>query len=293
MILSGFSDEAGQSLDTQIKATQELGWSYISARSINGQNIHDLPEDVFESVVRRLDTAGITIYEFGSLIGSWSKPIESDFAITLAEVESAIPRMQRLGTRLIRIMSYGQKPWGENQEEEERFRRLREIVKRFSDAGLQAVHENCMNWGGFSAEHTLRLIDAVPGLKLIFDTGNPVFQRDRSKPQPHPWQDPLAFYHAIKDHVLHVHIKDCLNPPEGSEEPERYTTPGEGLARLPEVLTALSANGYEGGFAIEPHVATVFHSTDNDSVDESQCYQSYVEYGRRFERLLKEVHTET
>ncbi|MFT4901707.1 MAG: sugar phosphate isomerase/epimerase [Lentimonas sp.] len=288
MTLTGFTDEAGQGLETQIKATQALGWKHLSARSIDGQNIHDLPESDFNQVADRLDEAGIKVIEFGSLIGSWSKPIDSNFDITLAEIERAIPRMQRLGTKMIRIMSYAQNPWGTDQHEAERFRRLREIVKRFADAGLHALHENCMNWGGFSAQHSLRLIEAVPGLKLIFDTGNPVFQRDRSKAQPHPWQDPLEFYHSIKAHVAHVHIKDCLNPCAGSDEPQRYTLPGEGLARLPELLAALKADGYAGAYAIEPHIATVFHAKEDTPIDKEQCYRSYVDYGRDFEKMLRD-----
>ena len=128
------------------------------------------------------------------MIGNWGKRIASDFSITLAEIALAIPRMQRLETPIIRIMSYAQEPWGQDQHEAERFRRLREIVNRFADAGITAIHENCMNWGGFSADHTLRLVEEVPGLKLVFDTGNPVFQRDRSKPEPYPWQDPMEFW---------------------------------------------------------------------------------------------------
>ncbi len=286
MILTGFTDEAGQSLDTQIKATKALGWKHLSARSIEGKNIHDLPQAEFDVAADRLDEAGIKVIEFGSLIGSWSKTIDSDFDLTLGEIERAIPRMHRLGTKLIRIMSYAQNPWGEDQKENERFQRLREIVKRFADADLQAVHENCMNWGGFSAEHTLRLVEEVPGLKLIFDTGNPVFQRDRSKPKPYPWQDPLEFYHATKEHVAHVHVKDCLNPPEGSDEPERYTMPGDGQARLAEILQALKTDGYDGAFAIEPHIATVFHASDEQDIDPEQCYNSYVEYGEALAAML-------
>ena len=137
MILTGFTDEAGQALKTQIKATQALGWKHLSARSIDGQNIHDLSETNFNAAADQLDAAGIQVIEFGSLIGSWSKPIESDFALTLAEIERAIPRMQRLGTKLTRIMSYAQKPWAEDQFEAERFRRLREIVARFADAACK------------------------------------------------------------------------------------------------------------------------------------------------------------
>jgi len=286
MYLTGFADEAARDLETQIKATQEIGWTQISARGVNGSNIHELPQEEFETVDGQLEAAGITIPEFGSLIGNWGKKISSDFEITLAEVARAIPRMQRLGTKLIRIMSYAQEPWGSEQFEEERFRRLREIHARFADAGLQAIHENCMNWGGFSAEHTLRLVEEVPGLKLVFDTANPVFQLDRAKPEPFPWQDPLEFYQKVKDHVVHVHIKDCTNPPAGEAEPAKYTLPGQGQAKVREILTALKNDGYTGGLAIEPHVATVFHAVDDTEPDWQQCYHSYVEYGHATNKLV-------
>jgi len=188
--------------------------------------------------------------------------------------------MQRLGTKLVRIMSYAQNPWGAEQNEAERFRRLREIVSRFADAGLVAVHENCMNWGGFSSDHTLRLIEEVPGLKLVFDTGNPIFQRDRSQPQTDgsfPWQDAFAFWEAVRDHVAHIHVKDCLNPTNDDVEPE-YTMPGEGIARVKDILADALNRGYDGWIAIEPHVATVFHAKEGETVDWDQCYTSYVEY---------------
>lgn len=289
MYLTGFADEAARDLSTQIKATKEIGWTRISARGVNGSNIHELPQAEFDAVADQLDAEGITIPEFGSLIGNWGKKISSDFDITLAEVERAIPRMQRLGTKLIRIMSYAQEAWGSDQNEAERFRRLREIHTRFADAGLQAIHENCMNWGGFSAEHTLRLVEEVPGLKLVFDTANPVFQLDRSKPEPFPWQDPLEFYQKVKEHVVHVHIKDCANPPTGETEPAAYTLPGDGQARVREILTALKAEGYKGGLAIEPHVATVFHAVTGAEPDWQQCYDSYVEYGHATNTLVADL----
>ena len=283
--LTGFADEASRDIDLQILATKDLGWAAISTRMVGNANIHDMPEEDFLAAADKLAAAGIIVPEFGSAIGNWGKKISSDFSITLAEIERAIPRMKRLGTPMIRIMSYAQEPWGADQNEQERFRRLREIVKRFADAGLTAVHENCMNWGGFSAEHSLRLVEEVPGLKLLFDTGNPVFQLDRSKPEPFPWQDPLDFWLKVKDHVAHIHIKDCINPVAADVEPE-YTMPGHGQAKLREILTDAHKSGYKGWIAIEPHVATVFHAPDPSAVDWDQCYSSYVEYGRQFVRLI-------
>jgi sugar phosphate isomerase/epimerase len=288
MQLTGFSDEASRDLGKQIQATRELGWRNISARMIGDRNIHELTDSQFERVADQLDEAGIHVPEFGSLIGNWAKSITGDFRITIAEVDRAIPRMKRLGTKIIRVMSYAQRPWGERQYEEERFRRLRHIVQRFSDAGLVAAHENCMNWGGFSPSHTLRLIEEVPGLKLIFDTGNPIFQRDRSKPEPFPWQNSFEFWKAVRDHVVHIHIKDCRYPVGNAIEPV-YTMPGEGDAAIREILKDAWARGYRGYLAIEPHVATVFHASDQSRVHEEQCYNSYVEYGRRMEALLESI----
>ncbi|MFD2157683.1 sugar phosphate isomerase/epimerase family protein [Rubritalea tangerina] len=282
--LSGFADEAGRSIETQINALKALGWCQLSARGIDGTNIHDLSEDDFERVASAVEEAGIEVVEFGSLIGSWSKSIHSDFDLTLGEVERCIPRMQRLGTKIVRVMSYAQEPWGEEQYVAERVRRLSEVVSRFSDAGITVAHENCMNYGGFSSAHTLELVEKVEGMKLIFDTGNPVFQRDRSHSDPQPWQDAYAFYEAVRELVVHVHVKDCLNPVRDGVEPE-YTFPGEGQGQVERIMKDLLGRGYSGSIAIEPHVATVFHAQESE-VDWRQCYESFVHYGRAFESLL-------
>jgi len=188
MIYCGIGDEGGNALSSQIAATRELGWHHLEARNVTvpgfpKANLHDLPDAAFELAVRELTDAGVRIYGFASTIGNWAKRIEDPFEITLAEVARAIPRMQRLGTRYVRIMSYKVRD-DDDQMEAERFRRMREVTRRFLDAGLQPVHENCMNYGGMSPEHARRLLAEVPGLKWVFDTANPVFNQDWSKPAP-------------------------------------------------------------------------------------------------------------
>src|SRR5262249_16172962 len=148
----------------------------------------------------------------GSAIANWGKRIDQPFDSSLGEAQRAIVRMQRLGTKLVRIMSFavleGRAPG--DQLKEERFRRLRELVALFRDAGLHPVHENCMNYGGMGYPFSLELVENVPGLKLVFDTGNPVFSDDRSRPEPYPKQDAWEFYQQVKPHVAYVHIKDGL-----------------------------------------------------------------------------------
>jgi len=284
MILTGFTDEASSDLNKQIQVTQELAWNYISARTIGSANVHEISDQEFDQFCEQLEIHNIKVAEFGTLIGSWSKRIDSDWEITLAEINRCIPRMQKLGVKYARVMSYAQNNWGEDQAEQERFKRLREIVARFKDAGLEALHENCMNYGGFSADHTLSLIEEVPDLRLIFDTGNPIFQRDRSKADPQPWQNSYGFYQKVKSHIAHIHVKDAIMHSEDGE-PE-YTFPGEGNAQLDLIFTDLKKENYQGFVAIEPHMGKVFHLNEENKKPE-YMYEVYKEFGQRFQTFIE------
>jgi sugar phosphate isomerase/epimerase len=290
MIRLGIGDEAGSRLETQIAATRALGWRHLEMRSVEvpgfaKANFHDLPEPAFEAAAEQLSDAGIGVYCFGSTIGNWAKRIEDPFEITLAEVERAIPRMQRLGTRFIRIMSY--KPRDDaDQMEAERFRRLCEVTRRFLDAGVQPVHENCMNYGGMSWQHALRLLENVPGLKWVFDTANPVFNDDRSKPAPHPKQDPWEFYLRVKPWIVHVHVKDARWIPAKNDAD--YTFPGEGDGCVSRILGDLLASGYDAGISIEPHMVVVFHDA-HSKASEADTQANFIAYGRRLEKLISEL----
>ena len=50
MYLTGFADEAADTLAGQIKATKALGWKCIEARSVGGKNVHDLSEADFDKL---------------------------------------------------------------------------------------------------------------------------------------------------------------------------------------------------------------------------------------------------
>jgi sugar phosphate isomerase/epimerase len=290
MTLTGIADEAGAGIDAQIRATKELGWSCIEARSVEvpgfpKANLHDLPDKAFDLAAARLHAAGIGVYCFGSTIMNWSKTVETPWETTLAEVQRAIARMQRLGTKFVRIMSF--KPADEAYRiPTVVFERVREVANRFLDAGLQPLHENCMNHGGMSWQHALELLDRVPGLQWLFDTANPIFNPDRSKPKPWPKQDPWEFWTRVRDHAAHIHIKDATwNPAKNDAD---YNWPGEGQGRVRDILEDALARGYDAGISLEPHLAAVFHDASVQASAEAQ-FNSYVEYGRRLEKLIQEI----
>jgi len=288
MYLTGFADEAGGAIDVQIKATLELGWKNIESRNVEGGNIHNVSDEVFDMVAGKLADAGVAINCCGSAIANWGKKIDQPFDSSLEETARAIPRMQKLGTKLIRIMSFAVLPdrGPDDQMEDERFRRVNELTRMFLDAGIQPVHENCMNYGGMGYTYTLKLLENVPGLKLVYDTGNPVFTDDRSQPAPYPKQSAWDFYRTVKDHVAYIHIKDGVWNAETQKC--EFTHAGEGDGDVRRIVKDALDSGYDGGISMEPHLAVVFHDEAVQSADDVK-YANYVEYGKRFMDLIRDI----
>ena len=291
MILTGISDEAANTLEGQIAALKKLGWRYVEMRGVEVPgfpkgNFHEIPEAAFDIALAKLSEAGIQVYCFGSTIMNWAKRIDDPpFDVTLAEVNRCIPRMQKAGATFVRVMSYKPKD-DESQIPKEVFHRVREVVRKFLDAGIQPVHENCMNYGGMSSSHALQLLQEVPGLKWAFDPANPIFNPDRSRPKPWPRQDPWEFWTQVRDVTAHIHVKDASwNPAKNDAD---YRWPGEGEGRVRDILRDALRRGYEGGISIEPHMVVVFHDAQSKS-DDSAIQQNFVEYGRRLEQIILEV----
>ena len=289
----GIGDEGANSIDGQIQATTELGWRVIEMRGVEvpgfpKANLHDIPAAAFDIVVGKLEQRRLGVYCFGSTIMNWAKTVETPFDVTLAEVRRAIPRMTRLGTKFVRVMSF--KPGDDEFRIPAKvFERMREVTSMFLDAGLQPVHENCMNYGGMSWQHALELLDKTPGLKWVFDTANPIFNADRSQSKPWPKQDPWEFWTHVRDHVVHIHVKDATWNP--AKEDADYNWPGEGQGRVRDILKDAFARGYGAGISIEPHMIVVFHDAASKASNDETMRANFVEYGRRLEKLISEVKT--
>jgi sugar phosphate isomerase/epimerase len=280
-------------LSGQIHATLELGWNSIEMRTVEipgnaRANFHDIPDSAFDVAVRELEAAHLRVHCFGSAIMNWSKKVTEPFQMTQDEVKRTIPRMQRLGVKFVRIMSY--KPEDhEYRIPSEVFRRVREVTNRFLDHGIQPLHENCMNFGGMSWQHALDLLDKCPGLKWRFDPANPVFNFDRSKARPWSPQDPWEFWTHLRDHVEHIHIKDARW--NAAKKDADYTWPGEGEGRVRDILRDAMTRGYNGAVSIEPHMVVVFHDANSKARDED-TRRNFIEYGRRTEALIAELTAE-
>ncbi len=279
MFLSGIADEAGNPLETQIRAHKELGWKHIEIRNVNETTLALADEKQFEEIHSQLQKAGLQVSCFASRIANWSRDILGPFDVDVDELKRSIPRMRKMKTPYIRIMSYTNKTnIPEAQWRAEALRRIRELVKMAEDGGVTVVHENCDGWAGLGPKQTLDLIEAVgsPALKLVFDTGNTV-------PHGHASFD---YYAQVKPHVAYVHIKDMRKTGDKSTP----CFPGEGQGDVAKIVSDLLGSGYAGGLSIEPHIAAIVH--EGKTSDPAAMFNTYVEYGRRLMALVQKVEKE-
>jgi sugar phosphate isomerase/epimerase len=280
MFLSGFADEAGRDIRDQIRATKELGWNCIEIRNVGDLNFTDVSDETFEETARLLSEAGVTVPCFGSAVANSGKNPKNpdDVQYSIDALKRALPRMKRLGATMIRGMAFKGKEIlkdGVVDPDVEKFvvEKMKELVKMCENAGVIYVCENCSDYSALSPQYAQKLFREVnsPALKLAFDMGNTVNADNVAGKPPYAKQSAWEFYEGVKDLIGHVHIKDAVIGEGG----KAHTFPGEGAADVKRIVRDLVKSGYDGGFSIEPHM--------------KNGYDGYVEYGRRFMRILEDA----
>ena len=280
--LSGLADEAADDIAGQIAAHRELGWSALELRLLHGKQFASaaVTEDEFARALAAIQDAGLRVSGFASAIGNWSRPINGDFAVDLADLRVLIPRMQKAGTRFVRTMGWMQAGTSDQVWRDEGIRRYREMAKLAADADIVLLHENCEGWGGTSPDNARAFMEAVahPNVRYLFDIGNTV-----SYGLP-----TLPFYEAVRPFIAYVHVKDARRNPAGGKS-NAFTYPGQGDALVREILADLVRRGYTAGVSIEPHVASIVHLGEGTKASPEERFASYVRYGRELEALLRSL----
>ena len=108
MFLTGFADEAGRDLESQIRATLELKWNHIDIRLIGETFFGMLPENEFEDLCSRLSENRIAVNCYGSSIANGETLLFSQehYERSRQDLMQAIPRMKKLGIPMLRGMSF-------------------------------------------------------------------------------------------------------------------------------------------------------------------------------------------
>ncbi|WP_313427903.1 sugar phosphate isomerase/epimerase family protein [Siminovitchia terrae] len=273
--LSGLSDEAGPSLDQQIRAHLELGWEELELRSLHGVPFYKWDDATFDDVQKRLTSAGLRVSAVASCIANWQRPITAPFHHDVEELKVISERMQTLGAMYVRVMSYPNDGLSEDEWHDRVIWRMHLLTEEARASGIVLLHENCSGWGGASAENTLYLLKEInsPALRLLFDIGNGISYR----------YDAHQFLQKVWPYVEHVHVKDGVL----EHHEVIYTLPGKGQSKVRECIEWLIDHQYRGILAIEPHLHLIPHL--NKQGDENDLIDSYITYGRHLEKLLTQI----
>ncbi|GIN92704.1 hypothetical protein J22TS1_37550 [Siminovitchia terrae] len=153
--LSGLSDEAGPSLDQQIRAHLELGWEELELRSLHGVPFYKWDDATFDDVQKRLTSAGLRVSAVASCIANWQRPITAPFHHDVEELKVISERMQTLGAMYVRVMSYPNDGLSEDEWHDRVIWRMHLLTEEARASGIVLLHENCSGWGGISGKYTV------------------------------------------------------------------------------------------------------------------------------------------
>lgn len=271
--LGGIGDEAALDMGEQIAIHQKLGWRQLELRTVDGIALGDLPEPHIRKLADSISAADLVVSCLDSRIGNWARPITRPLADDIAELTALAAVSALLGTPYVRVMSYPNDGLSAAEWRAETLRRFAVLSQLAIDLDLVLLLENCSGWAGTSAEHAVELLSTVEGIGMLFDIGNPV---------AHGYDGP-AYLAEVVRYVRHVHVKDARTTNGAAV----FTPPGAGTAALADCVRTLLANGYDGVFSIEPHVAVVPHT--GQRADPDTVRAAYLDYARALETLLADI----
>ncbi|MFI3258058.1 MAG: sugar phosphate isomerase/epimerase family protein [Spirochaetales bacterium] len=241
-IISGFSDEISDDLETQIKTVKRLGMNYISLRGINGRNIGDIAIEDFKPIFDMLQTNNVKVSSIGSPIGKVFIDDEEGFQKHIRILDTLCRIANLLDCKYIRIFSFFIKK-EENYDdfEDEVIEKIKQFAHIAEKYGVMLLHENEKDIFGDIARRCKLMFDKVnsPSFRAIFDFANFV-QCGEKTPQA---------YALLKEYIVYFHIKDV------AYDKSYNVLCGTGDGKIAEILTEAIHGGYQGFLTLEPHLA--------------------------------------
>lgn len=174
-----------------------------------------------------------------------------------AQVRAALDLARELGAdRLLVIPGFTQGSPAQAQAQTQRMLAGAALLGELADkAGVSLVMEDFDNAAApySTSAGMLRFMEACPGLRACFDTGNFRYMAE----------DTLSAYRALRGRIAHVHLKDrAYSPAYGVQGPTAvdgqplYPCPvGWGEMPIGQVMACLREDGYDGAYTIEHYGA--------------------------------------
>lgn len=258
MKLAVITDEIDTDLGHALNVMAEYGISGAELRQVGNQNICEASNEDWQKAKALLDARGMIVVGIASpfykcaLPGAEpdgpAGPLHSASARGLGDQIALLERCFEAAaffeTTLIRTFSFWKNGSLTPEQEETIVDAYAEPAAMAARAGLTLGIENehacCLGTGA----QTARVLEEIgsPSVKAIWDPGNAFMAGEL------PYPDGYA---AIKDFIVHVHLKDA-KVPSGGVAPE-WAVVGEGAIDYAGHFAALKTAGYGGWLSLETH----------------------------------------
>lgn len=195
------------------------------------------------AVLEALERTGLKCSCYLAFIGA-PMPTEQGNREAVAQGKAAVDQTLRLGSKVMMFVPAGNQEAVavmSRQELAEGFAAvLRPVVEYAAENGVTVVIEDAPHREfPMCSEAELRyLLEAVPGLKLVYDSGNML----------HADEDPVEYYDHLAQYAAHAHLKDIGRSEDGKLMECRH---GDGSVNFPVLFDHMKGNGFDGYMAIE------------------------------------------
>lgn len=249
--LCAFADEADKRIDGQIKAMLENGVEYLEIRGVDGENISKITLEKAAEVKDKLASNGLSVWSVGSPYGKIK--IADDFAPHLDKFKYGLELADVLGAKNMRIFSF-YVPHGEaDKYADEVMERMDAFRSAAKGSGILLCHENEKGIYGDIADRCVRIMQAFPDIKAVFDPANFIQCGEDTKDA---WE-------KLSPYVEYMHIKDALA--DGKVVPA-----GKGIGNIPWLLERYTGNV----LTLEPHLS-VFNGLEELEAGEKTATYEY------------------
>lgn len=229
------------SIDETLRLAHAAGLKFVDAMSVS--RAHELEEYI--SAGKR---TGVGVYCYTTEI-SFLGNIDRVWNILKMQLRIA----SVLGAKLFLIIPYvdGDERKAKNLDKEQLLQTMSHYftiaIKEAAKYGLRVCFENSDKdcYGLYSPEECNKLLEKTQGLGLVFNTAHAAAYGD----------DALKFHDAVKNYIVHVHLKDVTITQSTNAEgtPERVikdAIPGSGAVPIREIYDSMLKLGYPGRFGV-------------------------------------------
>jgi sugar phosphate isomerase/epimerase len=225
--LCAFSDEASVDLKGQINALLRNGISMMEIRGVDGENIKDISYSKIKEIGKALKENGLGVWSIGSPVGKYK--VDDNFDGQLDDFKRLCEYAELLECEHIRMFSFFTK------NEDEALSCLGKMCEA-APKNIIMCHENEKGIFGDKYEDCVRIHEAYPQIKAVFDPANFIQCK----------VDTLKAWDALSPYVEYMHIKDAMA--DG-----RVVRAGHGIGNVEKIVDMYTKGGGEV-LTLEPHL---------------------------------------